>query len=576
VQVARVKRYICNIKYFPYMLSISGTFLVIPSLYRSKSFSLQNTQLLKAFFRNIGMSFLHVETTSLPFLQPGVTRELLAGTGFTATDIALCSSDEARSFLPSEMALSLAVLPLALSRGAGNLILHVASASDSAELIRKLTFTCGMDIAVTLVPIEILKEAIPKAYFGSDVRLRQYIDRLAAKKQPASLKKEPKIPSAKGDVASFLTAILEFAAVRRASDLHLAPGESGVVIKMRVDGELLVLDGAPYEASFHEQVVSRLKVLANLDIAQRKTPQDGAFSFNIGDHTQSIRVSTLPSVHGESVVVRFLHARKIPEVSELGLEPLALRALRSALDRTEGLILLTGPTGSGKTTTMYSAVTALEQRGRNVVTVEDPVEAQLPGTIQVQVCVEQGLDYPRAIRSVLRHDPDVLLIGEMRDGVSASMGLDAASTGHLTLSSLHVGSCLHVLTRLEALGVSRARAIPAIALVVNQRLLPKLCVRCKQRDEKAPGVLGSQVYRSAGCESCGMSGYSGRVLVTELLNVQSQRAKDACYRAAHANDLLATLPVEAYIPWTDSLQYNLTQGDISLKQVEEFVVSEMN
>jgi type II secretory ATPase GspE/PulE/Tfp pilus assembly ATPase PilB-like protein len=522
------------------------------------------------------MSFLHAHTAFPPPPQTGVTRELLAGTGFTATDIALCSSDEARSFLPSEMALSLSVLPLALSRGAGNLILHVAAASDSEQLTRKLTFTCGMDIAITQVPVEVLQEAIPRAYFGSDARLRRYIDRLSAKKQQAPAQKPPKLPSAKGDVASFLTAMLEFAAVRRASDLHLAPGESGVVIKMRVDGELLVLDGAPYEASFHEQVVSRLKVLAHLDIAQRKTPQDGAFSFAIGEHSQSIRVSTLPSVHGESVVVRFLHARKIPEVAELGLEPLALRALRSALDRTEGLILLTGPTGSGKTTTMYAAVVALEQRGRNVVTVEDPVEAQLPGTIQVQVCVEQGLDYPRAIRSVLRHDPDVLLIGEMRDGVSASMGLDAASTGHLTLSSLHVGSCLHVLTRLEALGVSRARAIPAIALVVNQRLLPKLCVRCKQKDERAPGVLGSHVYRRVGCDSCGMTGYAGRVLVTEVLNVQSQRAKDACYRAAHANELLATLPVEAYIPWTDSLQHHLSQGDISLAQVEEFVVSEMN
>jgi general secretion pathway protein E len=180
----------------------------------------------------------------------------------------------------------------------------------------------------------------------------------------------------------------------------------------------------------------------------------------------------------------------------------------------------------------------------------------------------------RAIRSVLRHDPDVLLIGEMRDGVSAGMGIDAATTGHLTLSSLHIGSSLDVLTRLELLGVPRTRAVPALALVLNQRLLPHLCGRCKKSDRAVSGS-NTMLYRAVGCEYCNGSGYSGRVLVTEVLDLRSREAKDASYRASNAQDLLELLPQAAFRPWTHALQFQLYQGAISLSQVEEFVVQEM-
>jgi type II secretory ATPase GspE/PulE/Tfp pilus assembly ATPase PilB-like protein len=209
-----------------------------------------------------------------------------------------------------------------------------------------------------------------------------------------------------------------------------------------------------------------------------------------------------------------------------------------------------------------------------VVTVEDPVEAPIPGMVQVQVSVEQGLDYPRAIRSVLRHDPDVLLIGEMRDGVSASMALDAASTGHLTVSSLHVGSTLHTLGRLEVLGVPRVRSIPPIALIVNQRLLPKLCARCKQAEGEPSARAGQMQYHARGCSSCHDTGYSGRVLITEALDLQSSKAKEACYQATNPDEVVELLPAGAFIPWTDALQYHFARGDISLEQVEQFLASE--
>jgi type II secretory ATPase GspE/PulE/Tfp pilus assembly ATPase PilB-like protein len=516
--------------------------------------------------------------------------EVVTGVQFTAHDVAMCSSEDARTFLTPRDAFALRALPLALVRGRTQLSLHIAVAEDSEHIRSKLRFLCGLDVVLTAVSVEILEQAIPKAYYGSELRLRRYIDRIAA--APRGTKSATNdgllggrtglaAPEAKGDAAQFLTAILEFAAVRGASDLHLSPGQDSVVAKMRIDGEICSLEGDPYAKSFHEQVISRLKVLAALDVTNRRLPQDGAFRFMVGSTARSARVSTLPSVHGESAVIRLLDGHSIPEIGSLGFEPTTLLVLRAALDRTEGLILLTGPTGSGKTTTMYSVVRELARRGHHVVTVEDPVENPLPDTVQVQVCTEQGLDYPRAIRSVLRHDPDVLLIGEMRDGVSASMALDAASTGHLTVSSLHVGSSLQAIGRLEVLGVPRARSVPAVAVIVNQRLLPRLCQACKERDDGAVGGGASKLgavgglFRAVGCETCGGTGYVGRVLVTELLDIQSQRAKDACYRATTTAELLEALPVGACIPWSDSLQHHLVRGDISLAQLERFVQAEM-
>lgn len=503
-----------------------------------------------------------------------IPQELLAGAGFTACDVALCSSDEARSLLSSSDALSLEILPLALQRGASKLLLHVAAEEDTSTLRKKVRFLTGLDVVITSVSREILKDAIPRAYYGSDERLAHHLKRLKTKSCGEARDTRPQCPKPRGDAAQFISALLEYASVRGASDLHLAPGIEGVTVKLRINGELLVLEQKPYDSLFHEQVASRLKVLARLDISQRKVPQDGAFCFKVGTTDVSVRISALPSIHGESIVIRFLRAESIPQIVDLGMEPVALSMLRAAIDRSEGLILLTGPTGSGKTTTMYSVVAELDHCGRNVVTVEDPVESHLRGIVQVQVSLEQGLDYPRAIRSVLRHDPDVLLIGEMRDGVSASIGLDAASTGHLTLSSLHIGSSLHVFMRMEALGVSRARVIPALALVLNQRLLPKLCASCKVEDVSGEGgSQGAKQYRAHGCSRCSGSGFQGRVLITELLDLQSHRAKESCYLAKGAQGLLAALPQGAFVPWAQSLRHHLYQGEISMEQVTQFVDS---
>ena len=240
------------------------------------------------------------------------------------------------------------------------------------------------------------------------------------------------------------------------------------------------------------------------------------------------------------------------------------------------MILLSGPTGSGKTTTLYSILNELARRGKNIVTVEDPVEVTLKNITQVQLSSEQGLDFSRAMRSVLRHDPDVLMLGEMRDPISASIALDAASTGHLTLSSLHVGSSLQAVNRLEVLGVPRSKIVPPLALVINQRLIQKLCRSCKELDTTSTRTSELGFYRAGGCRACGGTGYSGRVLVTEALDLQSARAKEAFYRTASIIEILESLPNGALSPWTICLEELLTRGEISLEQIERFISEELS
>jgi type II secretory ATPase GspE/PulE/Tfp pilus assembly ATPase PilB-like protein len=226
---------------------------------------------------------------------------------------------------------------------------------------------------------------------------------------------------------------------------------------------------------------------------------------------------------------------------------------------------------------MYSLALELQNRGLNVVSVEDPVEAPIPGMVQVQVHERQGLDFPRAIRSVLRHDPDVILIGEMRDAVSAHMALTAAVTGHLTISSLHMGSALQALERLRTFDITARESAQAISLVLNQRLIPKLCCRCKVVDTEAQEMFKKRVtlYAPGRCPACGESGYDGRVLVSEALDLQSREVKDIYSKTTSAHEALTSLPSEAFVPWTVALEYHLSKGDISVSQVQSFVDEEM-
>ncbi|MEQ9640273.1 MAG: ATPase, T2SS/T4P/T4SS family [Alphaproteobacteria bacterium] len=312
------------------------------------------------------------------------------------------------------------------------------------------------------------------------------------------------------------------ALAERASDIHLEPAADGLRLRLRVDGVLRPREAPP--ASLHPALVSRIKVMAGLDIAERRLPQDGRTSATVQGRDIDVRVSTLPTVHGESVVLRLLDREQAPlDLHDLGFAADLRDGLDGVLQASSGIVLVTGPTGSGKTTTLYAALNRIDTGAANVVTVEDPVEYRLPGINQIQVRPRIGLDFATVLRSVLRHDPDVVLIGEIRDGETARIAVQAALTGHLVLSTLHTNDAASAVTRLTDMGVEPYLITSTLRAVLAQRLVRRLCASCARQvpagelGQPGDGTLGV----AAGCAACG-DGYRGRAAIGELLTVDDE------------------------------------------------------
>jgi type IV pilus assembly protein PilB len=314
-----------------------------------------------------------------------------------------------------------------------------------------------------------------------------------------------------------------------ASDVHVEPQRDAVRVRYRVDGLLRDVMTVPRGAM--AAMISRLKIISGLDIAERRLPQDGRARLSVDGRTVDTRVSTLPSIHGEKVVVRLLRGSDhAPRLAELGLSPEQEAAVKRSLSASQGLVLITGPTGSGKTNTLYAAIGELVTPERNVVTLEDPVEIQLPGITQVQVNSRTGLTFARGLRSVLRQDPDVVLVGEARDLETAEMALRASLTGHLVLSTLHTNNAVSALTRLVDMGVPAYLVASSLEMVIAQRLVRRPCPDClapHRPDEATMAALDltdgelddATPVAGAGCSVCSGSGYRGRIGVFEVLHV---------------------------------------------------------
>jgi type IV pilus assembly protein PilB len=323
--------------------------------------------------------------------------------------------------------------------------------------------------------------------------------------------------------------ILADAVRSRASDIHIEPQAGALRVRYRVDGLLRDVMTAPRAAS--NGVISRIKVMSNLDIAERRLPQDGRARLQVDGSVLDTRVSTLPNIHGEKVVIRLLsRAEAVPPIGKIGMEDTQLEALLGTLVAPQGLILITGPTGSGKTSTLYSAIHQIKTPDRNIVTLEDPVEMQVAGITQVQTNDRAGLSFARGLRSVLRQDPDVVLVGEVRDTETAMLALEASLTGHLVLTTLHTNSAPAALTRLIDMGVEPFLVASSLSLVVAQRLVRRVCDGCaapyvptarvlKLLGVEADDLASATPRRGAGCSECGGTGYRGRLGVFEVLPV---------------------------------------------------------
>ena len=364
----------------------------------------------------------------------------------------------------------------------------------------------------------------------------------------------------------------------RASDIHIEPYPGELRVRHRVDGVLRPVVPPP-PTEHHAALVSRVKILAGMNIVERRLPQDGRCQVTVEGRPVDIRVSAMPTPHGEALVLRLLDKVSAPlELDRLGFN----EGIRSRLDELlaagSGLLLATGPTGSGKTTTLYAALARLNQSERKLVSVEDPVEYQLSGITQIQVKPEIGLGFAEVLRSVLRHDPDVIMVGEMRDRETAEIGIQAALTGHVVLSTLHTNDAASAITRLADMGVEPYLMTSAIHGVLAQRLVRTLCRRCREPYREMPEAVAAlslarlaggpepALYRAAGCEVCAGTGYSGRLAVAELL-VMGESVRAEVLRAAEARAVGRVARAEGMVGMREDGLMKVLAGLTTLEEV---------
>jgi type IV pilus assembly protein PilB len=347
-------------------------------------------------------------------------------------------------------------------------------------------------------------------------------------------------------VAKIVTTVLEYALKSRASDVHIEPMEDKTRVRYRIDGilqERLILP-----KRVHDSIVSRIKILSDLKIDERRLPQDGRFTFRLGDQEVDLRVSTLPTTHGEKIVMRLLRkSGGVPTLQELGLRGSALKVVEGEIVKPHGIFLISGPTGSGKTTTLYSILTKINTPKVNIVTLEDPVEYAMAGVNQVQVNQLAGLTFASGLRSFLRQDPNVIMVGEIRDRETTELAIQAALTGHLVFSTIHTNSASGALPRLVDLGAETFLLASSINCVIAQRVVRKICEHCKEsydppvalikqvRDtlgKLMPDEKEFKLYRGKGCDQCGDSGYQGRIGIYEVLQATDKVGRLILERAS--------------------------------------------
>ena len=347
--------------------------------------------------------------------------------------------------------------------------------------------------------------------------------------------------SEEAPVIKLANIILVQAIKDRASDIHIEPFEKTLRLRYRVDGVLM--DATPPPKQLQLALASRFKIMSSLDIAERRLPQDGRMRVRVGGKDFDLRVSIMPTVHGEKLVLRVLDKSNLSaSIDKLGLDPDTFQQFKSAVDAPHGLILVTGPTGSGKTTTLYSALNELNNPVYNIVTVEDPVEFQIPGINQVPVKKEIGLTFANALRSILRQDPDIIMIGEIRDTETAEIAIEAALTGHQVLSTMHCNDAPGSIARLDDMGIAPFLISSSVILSCAQRLMRRICSHCKepvtypskmfQELNIDPSILdGVTLYRGRGCDRCKNSGYAGRLAVIEAMTISDEIRKLIIARA---------------------------------------------
>ena len=420
-------------------------------------------------------------------------------------------------------------------------VVSIASADPlNISLLDFLERKTGKKIVFALAYADDIEKAINAVYTkGLSPEVKEALEEIGKNRSNQSEKMDNTTVIKEAPIAKIVDTILEFAVKGRASDIHIEPEEDKTRVRYRIDG--ILQEKLTLPRSLHDSLTSRIKILSQMKIDERRVPQDGRFTFKVGEQEVDLRVSTLPTVHGEKIVMRLLKKTGgLPALAELGLRGTQYRDLEEAIARPYGIILVTGPTGSGKTTTLYSVLTKLNKPTVNIVTLEDPVEYQMEGINQVQINTQAGLTFANGLRSFLRQDPNIILVGEIRDAETTQLAIQAALTGHLVFSTLHTNDAATAIPRLIDLGGEPFLISSVLNASLAQRITRRICDNCKEWFAPPPEIVDNiktvlsnvmpgkylkgepiRIARGKGCQQCNFTGYYGRVAIFEVLKITS-------------------------------------------------------
>ena len=483
----------------------------------------------------------------------------------------------ATTLLPDVIARRYRAIPI--GERDGKLLVAMSDPANVYALddIRAITNREVQPVVATATDIE---QAIEK-YGGMGDQIEALSSEAASAVEGEELEGDMEAALEDAPIVKLVNAIMTQAVADRASDVHIEPSERDVRVRFRVDG---VLHEVMHSAkNIQNGLISRLKVMADMNIAEKRVPQDGRITMRVGTKALDLRVASLPTVFGEKIVIRILDkSQALMQLSELGFQEQAFKRYEEAYLKPYGTILVTGPTGSGKSTTLYATLNILNQADRNLITVEDPVEYRLPGVNQMQMNPKAGLTFASALRTILRADPDIILVGEVRDRETAMIAIEAALTGHLVLSTLHTNDAPSAVTRLTEMGVETFLVASAVDCVIAQRLARRLCERCKEAYEPDPVKLTEagfpewrtgeikQLYRPAGCSACANTGYRGRFGLYEVMPMSEEIERLTVERAS--SDQIRSVAIQqGMLTLRDDGLEKAVQGLTSIEEIARVV-----
>jgi len=484
--------------------------------------------------------------------------------------------------VPLELMVRYSCVPL--RREGGRIVLAFGGLEDPLR-VDELEFLLERPIGAAVAPADRV-DWLLRRHRGGEILLEQASEglRLQLLAEDESDSADAKALPAESPIVRLVDSLILGAIERRASDIHLETKDREVLAKYRIDGVLYpALE--PLDKRHHDTIVSRLKVMSELDIAEKRVPQDGRFRLRVKGRTIDFRVSIMPSIHGEDAVIRILDKEQLNaafrslRLDVLGFSEADLRKLRKYITEPYGMVVVTGPTGSGKTTTLYAALSEIASPEDKIITIEDPVEYQIPGIVQVPVNEKKGLSFARGLRSILRHDPDKIMVGEVRDPETAQIAVQSALTGHLVFTTVHANNVFDVIGRFIHMGVEPYNFVSALNCVMAQRLVRVLCTACKRQGCVAESVLAEsgldpELYREhsfsepVGCDECGGTGFLGRTAVAELLDM-SDRIRQMILDRRPAAEMKQAAREEGMTSLRDSALEKVLAGVTTLREINK-------